>query len=289
MRWRATRRYVHELFAPKEGGTAGEVVDWFIMLLISANVIAVIAGTVEGVTAQYGDLLAVFELLSVLTFTLEYVARLWSAIEYEEYDDVVLGRLRFAARPLSVVDLIAILPFYLTAAGLQIDLRVLRALRLVRLFRLLKLARYSDAVASLGRVYRSEREKLALTVFANALLLVLSSSIMYFIEHPHQPEVFSSIPATFYWAMVTLTTVGYGNITPATTAGQFTAGVIAFLGVGMFALPASILASGFIEEADRPTDDDDGAAIRATPDWTRCPYCGRYHEEQPDVDESQSR
>jgi len=272
--YREARRYVYEVFAPKLGGRAGVVTDWFIMFLIAANVTAVVVGTVDRVAATYGGLLSAFETLSVAVFTVEYLARVWSSVESDDHDGAVLGRLNFMSRPLPVVDLLAILPFYLTAAGLQIDLRVLRALRLVRLFRLLKLARYSSAVASLGRVYRSEREKLVLAAFANALLLVLSSSVMYFIEHPKQPEAFPSIPATFYWAMVTLTTVGYGDIAPVTPVGRLMAGVIAFLGVGLFALPASILASGFIEQAHGAADEEETAEADATTEWEHCPHCG---------------
>jgi voltage-gated potassium channel len=239
------------------------------MSLIAANVVAVVLSTVDPIRAAHGALFVAFEAFSVAVFTVEYAARVWSVVEADGYDAAVTGRLRFVARPLPLVDLLAILPFYLATAGLSIDLRVLRALRLVRLFRLLKLARYSAAVASLGRVFRREREELLLAVFANSLLLVLASSVMYFVEHPHQPEAFPSIPATFYWGMVTLSTVGYGDVAPITPLGRTVAGIIAFLGVGMFALPASILASGFIEEAQTGGDENE-------PDggWDYCPHCG---------------
>lgn len=169
-----------------------------------------------------------------------------------------------------MIDLLAILPFYLTLAGVAaVDLRFLRALRLFRLFRLLKLARYSSAMASLKQTIYSKREKLLITVYANLLLLIFASSAMYYVEYPHQPNAFSSIPAAFYWGMATLTTVGYGDVTPVTPLGQVLAGVIAFLGIGLFALPASILASGFIEQAT-----EDGTEEESGKDWKHCPHCG---------------
>ncbi|RQG93340.1 ion transporter [Natrarchaeobius chitinivorans] len=261
-RYTDARRRTHELFEPELGGTIGYYTDWFIMALITANVAAVILETVDSVATAYGPFFYYFELFSVAVFTLEYVGRVWAAVDDPTFEGPISGRVRFASRPLLVVDLIAILPFYLSAAGMQTDLRFLRAIRLVRLFRLLKLVRYSSALQSFGLVFYEKKEKLVLALFANLLLLTLASSVMYFVEHPYQPEVFSSIPASFYWGFITLTTVGYGDVTPVTPLGQFLTGVIALLGIGLFALPASILAAGFMEQ----TDDDS--------EYEYCPHCG---------------
>ena len=257
--YRRARRWTYELFEPRSGGDLGYYIDWGIMVLILANVVAVTLQTVDSLAVQFGALFHWFEVLSVVVFSVEYLGRVWSCVEAEGTERPVRDRLRFATRPLIVVDLLAILPFFLARVGFGIDLRFLRALRLVRFLRLLKLARYSESMRAFGRVLRTKREELVLAVSANGLLLVVASSMMYFVEHPAQPEKFSSIPATYWWGVATLTTVGYGDVYPITTLGKLLGSVVAILGIGLFALPASILASGFIEEAHDSPD--------------RCPHC----------------
>ncbi len=261
--YRQARRSVYELFAAGRGGRVGYWTDWFITALIALNVLAVVLGTVDRIARLGGAFLFWFEVVSVAIFTVEYVGRVWAAAEDETYDHPIVGRVRFASRPLIVVDLLAILPFYLVAVGVGVDLRFLRALRLVRFLRILKLARYSDALRRFTLVFRRKKEQLLLAAFLNVLLLVLASSAMYYAEHPSQPEAFPSIPATFYWGIITLTTVGYGDVTPVTTAGRLLASVISALGIGLFALPASILASGFMQQTD---------GEERSPAY--CPHCG---------------
>ena len=260
------RRRVYELFAPNLGGKIGYFTDWFIMILIVANVVAVMFETVDTLAASYGGFFYWFEVFSVVVFTIEYVARIWSAIEDQDYQGPISGRVKFASRPLLIVDLLAIAPFYLSAAGVTTDLRFLRALRLVRFVRLLKLARYSDSMRAMGAVLQRKKPDILIALFANIILLVIASSVMYFIEHPHQPEAFPSIPETMWWGVVTLTTVGYGDVVPVTPLGQLVGAIVALLGIGLFALPASILASGFIEEARSQA--------------RTCPHCGEEIEEE---------
>lgn len=261
-RYSSLRRQTFEVFEPELGGRLGYYTDWFIMTLIAANVTAVILETVDALATTFGVFFYYFELLSVAVFTIEYIGRIWASIDNPQYNGPITGRLKFAARPLLLVDLLAILPFYLALGGIQADLRFLRALRLIRLFRLLKLARYSTAMQSFALVIHEKKEKLVLAFSANGLLLVIASSMMYYIENPHQPEAFSSIPAAFWWGVATLTTVGYGDVHPITPLGKVVGGIVAMLGIGLFALPASILASGFIEQAE----DDNSPAY--------CPHCG---------------
>jgi voltage-gated potassium channel len=131
---------------------------------------------------------------------------------------------------------------------IHFDLRFVRVLRLLRLSRLIKLGRYSDSLKTLGNVFKGKKEELLITAFALAILLILASSLMYFAENEVQPQAFSSIPAAMWWGIATLTTVGYGDIYPVTTLGKLMGSVIAVLGIGMFALPAGILSSGFAEK-----------------------------------------
>ncbi len=290
MNYSEFRLYIYELFAPRLGGRAGAALDWGIMALIIINIGAVIMGTVDLVQNNYGTELYLIELVSVIVFTIEYLARVWSVVETREYSGSVWGRIRFTITPLMIVDLVVLLPFYLT--GLfpgRIDARILRALRLLRVVRLLKIARYSDSIRSFGAVFRSQKEKLIVAAAMNSILLVLSSSVMYQLEHRAQPELFSSIPQTLWWGAMTLTTVGYGDMYPVTDLGQLVGSFIAVFGIGLFALPASILAAGFIEDGQEQADDNDSesesqsvsesasdyhpdSADGETPPY--CPHCG---------------
>lgn len=241
------QRRVYDWLTPHEGGRAGHYVDWFILLLIAASVFAVTMETVGDWATRFAGAFHAFEVLSVMIFSVEYVGRLWTAPLDPEYrGGSVVGRLRYAARPLLVIDLLAILPFYLTALGGGLDLRFLRALRLIRVFRL---TRYSKGVEAFTRVLKERQDKLIIATSANFLVLLIASSFMYYIEHSAQPEVFSSIPATLWWGVVTLTTVGYGDVVPVTALGQLVGALVAMLGIGMFAVPAALIATGFTAAA----------------------------------------
>nr|ABC70100.1 ion transport protein [Haloquadratum walsbyi] len=260
MNYTQARSFTYEIFAPRLGGRLGAAFDWGIMGLIVINIIAVLLETVDPIAATYGRELYLIEIISVSVFTIEYLAHVWSIIETRKYDNPILGRIRFTFTPLMIIDLLAILPFYL-ASIFAVDTRFLRAMRLVRVIRLLKIARYSESIRSFATVLRSQKEKLVVAAAMNLILLVLSSSIMYQLEHNAQPELFSSIPATLWWGAMTLTTVGYGDMYPVTQGGQVAGSLIAVFGIGLFALPASILAAGFIEDS-QATDDN------------VCPHCG---------------
>lgn len=251
--YRAAREYTYNAFTPHEGGTVGFVIDWGIMLLIAINISAVMLETVESLAAQHTQFFLLIEIVSVAVFTTEYIGRIWSAVQNPDYEGMISGRLDFAARPLVIVDLLAILPFYIASMIGIGDLRVLRVLRLFRVLRLLKITRYSESLLAFVEVLHRKKTDLAIAGIANLSILIIASSVMYYIEHSVQPEAFSSIPATLWWGAVTLTTVGYGNISPITPLGKFVGALIAVLGIGLFALPASILASGFIEVASDKT------------------------------------
>lgn len=237
------------LEAAKPGDETSRIFDMFMFTLIILNVTAVIVGSVKSIEAGYGRALGLFEAFSVAIFTIEYIVRLWAATSQIEFARPLAGRLRFATRPMQIIDLMAILPFYLEF--LPIDTRVVRIFRLFRLLRIAKLGRYSKTSRMLARVFTTRKEELVITASVMAVMLILASSFIYYAENEAQPDKFPDIPSSMWWAIVTLTTVGYGDVYPVTTLGKFLAAAIALLGIGMFALPAGILGASFVEEIER--------------------------------------
>ena len=239
------------------------IFDVFIVSLISLNLTAVISETVKSLATRYTPIFRNFEIFSVVIFTIEYVLRIWTCTTNENFRQPVSGRIRFAFTPLPLIDLMAILPFYLPML-IPLDLRFLRILRLVRIFRMFKIARYSKALKIMGNVLRAKTEELVIAVFIIIVLLILVSSLMYFVESRIQPGSFSSIPQSMWWGIATLTTVGYGDVYPVTPIGKILGAIVSLLGIGMFALPTGIISSGFTEE------------IRKRPGKPQlCPHCGK--------------
>ncbi|MFQ5625829.1 MAG: cyclic nucleotide-gated ion channel [Methyloligellaceae bacterium] len=246
----SARRHIHDILeSGSEHDPVVRLTNTLLVVLITLNVAAFAAETVSELQREYGVAFELFNQLSVAIFTLEYTLRLWSCVEVPLLRSLPpwRARVKFAARPLMVIDLLAILPFYLSFL-IGIDLRVLRVLRL---FRFLKLARYSPALVALGRVIANERRALFGAFMVMLALLLFASSGMYFIERHAQPEVFGSIPSSAWWALATLTTIGYGDVVPVTAIGRVFGGIIMIFGLGMFALPIGIIATGFSHEANR--------------------------------------
>ena len=177
--------------------------------------------------------------------------RIWVCTENEKYSHPVWGRLRFAVSPYALIDLMAILPFYLIPVALAFDARFIRVLRLLRIFRIVKMARYSRSMSLLTRVLWNQKEIILITLTLLIMLIILASSLMWHVEHEIQPDKFTSIPETMWWAVATVTTVGYGDVYPITPIGKFLAATIAVLGIGVFGMPAGIIAYGFMEEIYR--------------------------------------
>jgi voltage-gated potassium channel len=220
--------------------------DIFIVLLISLNILALVMESVDEFNARYDAGFYWFEVFSVGVFSVEYLLRIWSCVESpdQRFRWPVSGRLRFALTPMALVDLCAILPFYLGTI-FALDLRFLRALRLLRIF---KLTRYSSAMATLLKVLRDEAQSFGAAFLILFVIMIIASSGVYLFEHKAQPESFSNIPEAAWWSVATLTTVGYGDVTPVTTGGKIFGILIMIIGIGMVALPAGILASAFSEE-----------------------------------------
>jgi voltage-gated potassium channel len=252
------------LIETEDNELVDRIVAAFLMILILVNVAAVVVESVDEIGARYSPIFNAIETFSVAVFTVEYVLRLWVITGKARYAKPFAGRLRYAVSLMAIVDLLAILPAYLPFL-FGTDLLIIRVLRIFRLFRLLKLHRYVEALNTLDDVVKAKREEL-LTIFVMVLtILLFAASFMHVLESEAQPDKFQSIPAAMWWAVATLTTVGYGDVFPVTPLGKVLGALIAFLGVGIFALPAGILASGFAEQI---------RALRRKGAENCCPHCG---------------
>lgn len=249
----SARQTIYALLKPTdEHHHQGRWFDWFLIVLIVANVIAVMLETLPDFSQQYAAQLYWFEVISVGLFTAEYLARIWTCTEELDAGATtpLKHRVSFIFRPMSLIDLLAILPFYLSMF-MAIDLRVLRLFRFIRLF---KLGRYSSAMQTLQLVIAKEYRTIIAALGMLMIVMIIAATVMYFLEREAQPEAFGNIPQALWWSLVTLSTVGYGDVTPVTPAGQIFSGVFIMMGVALFALPAGILASSFTEQVSLRRD-----------------------------------
>jgi voltage-gated potassium channel len=228
-----------------EGGVS-RVVEMLLIGLIVSNTIAVILETVPDLYNGYRWFFSAFEQITVYIFAAEYFVRMWSSVEDPRIGTAhpVRGRLLFALRPMMVVDFLSFAPYFIAIAfGGAVDLRALRVLRLLRL---LKIARYSQAMPALLGVLYAERRALFGAFILLIFTVCVTGEIMHLIEGHAQPNAFGTLPGSMYWAITTLTTVGYGDETPITWAGKLFAGVTMVTGLVLFALPVGIIATGFV-------------------------------------------
>lgn len=247
--------------------------DVFIMVLIILSVMSIIIESFDEVVVNFGSHLSRFEVFSIGVFTIEYGLRLLTADIAFPNKSKLKSLIRYILSPMAIIDLLAILPMYLPMV-IPVDLRFLRILRLTRLLRVFKLNRYTKSLSLLNRVLKREKEQLIVTIFITSLLLLLSSSIMYYLEHDAQPEAFPNIVSSLWWAIATLTTVGYGDIYPVTTLGRLLSGFIAILGIGLVAMPTGIISAGFLAEIDKDKEED--KAEKSITLKVKCPECGTH-------------
>ena len=246
------RHYVYSVLEEHDGGFFGKLINALLIIFIITNVLVVIFESEKEFASKFHSALIIFEYISLFIFGLEYILRVWIAPENPEstHKSSFKKRLYYIFTPMAIIDLIAILPLLL---GFFFDGNLL-ILRIIRLIRGFKITRYSHSMTLLIEVLKRESPTLFSTFFILGTLIILAATGIHLVEGDQQPEEFGSIPRALWWATVTLTTIGYGDIVPITTLGKIFGGVIAVLGISMAALPAGILASGFSTELNRRRD-----------------------------------
>lgn len=259
----AIRRTLYGILETSSGKRRGISLVFNVVLItiITLNAIAIVLHTVPAYNHKYARLFYDFELFSVLFFTVEYALRVWVCVENDRYQHPFWGRLRYVVSVSAIIDLLAIVPFYVSLFAT--DLAIVRILRLFRIFRLFRISKYSHAYRMILQVIQEKKEELILSLVMVVFMLIIISSVMYYVEHSAQPQVFSSIPATMWWGINAMATVGYGDIHPITPLGKLLAGVSAILGIALFALPTGVLVSGFTEH------------IHYQKAPKKCPHCGQ--------------
>ena len=245
-----SRKRVWTLLEPaSDKDTISKITDIFLVSLIFFNILMVILETVESLYLNYKTFFRNFELFSVTIFSIEYVGHLWSCVENKSKSETITkARIKYIFSFSALIDAIAILPSLLAFLFPTVDLRFVRALRI---FRLLKFSRYSSSINTLLVVLWDQRKSFGAAFFILFIILIISSSGMYLVEKDIQPDKFGSIPQSMWWSIVTLTTVGYGDVYPVTSMGKFFGSIIIILGIGTVALPSGILASAFTEHTKR--------------------------------------
>ena len=244
---RTFRQRVHALVFPSAyGGDLHHLYDSFIVVWVVISVLAVILESVHSVHYMLNMEFLILDAIAVSIFTFEYCLRMYCCVEEPGYKKALSGRLKLAKSTSSIIDLLAIAPFFLEVfLNHLIDLRFMRVFRLLRL---LKLTRYTGATQSLMKVIAREWPVMAASAFIMLLLVVMTASLGYLFEHEAQPEKFENIPQSIYWAVITLASVGYGDISPVTPAGRAMTIVLALIGIGIFAIPAALLSSAFSDQ-----------------------------------------
>ena len=217
--------------------------DFFIYVLIIGNIVAMVLESHQSIQIRFSEFFHYFELISILIFSFEYLYRIVVSYKEKQWSGVKNYVFSF----FGLIDLVSILPFYLKQFVL-LDGRFFRILRLFRLTRVFKLGRDSKSLKLFIKALSAVKSELKFTLFLSVLTILFSASAIYFLENKAQPEVFSSITATIWWATVSLATVGYGDIVPVTIWGKVFASIISLVGIGIVAIPTGIISASFVEE-----------------------------------------
>ena len=253
-----------------DGDAASRIFDGFIMALIALSVLSIVLESFESLAQRYEAIFSAFEAFSVCVFTAEYALRIVTADLL--YPSSRHPRLRYVFSFMAVVDLVTILPFFLPFVSADMCfLRMFRFLRIARLLRVFKLGRYVEALHVIGEVIAQSASQLVMSIVICSFVMLFSSIVMYTVENPVQPEQFPNILASLWWAICTLTTVGYGDVYPVTAAGKLFASIISLVGIGIIAIPTGIISAGFTTMLGKKSEDIEQRHY--------CPYCGHKIDE----------
>jgi voltage-gated potassium channel len=242
------RKLFHLLESKEPTDKDARIIALFLFILIILNILAIMLETNEPLYRPHASLFIGFEFFSVVIFTVEYVIRIWicPVHDVQRFREPKYGRISFMLSPMAIIDLLSILPFYLPFL-LPIDLRFLRIFRLARIFRVFKMGHYSTALESIVDIFKKKWNELAIASYMVLVVMLFAGTLIYFFESPVQPDKFGSVGDGIWWAIITLSTVGYGDAVPMTTPGRILSVVTAFTGVMLFSLPAGILGAAFVE------------------------------------------
>jgi voltage-gated potassium channel len=221
--------------------------EYTIVTLIILYVISIGLDTIKELKTEVLFALRIFEAFSIVIFSAEYLMRLYISDLTHPAKTRFRSYLRFIFSFFGLIDLMAILPFYIPFI-IKADMRFLRMLRLIRFFRIFKLSRYNSTLQLIWDVIREKKSEFLMTFFISILMLLVSAFLMYFVESPVQPEKFRNIFSSLWWAVATLTPLGYGDVAPVTTTGKVISAIMAIIGIGLIALPTGIISAGFIEK-----------------------------------------
>jgi len=249
---KSIKNKIFKIIQPADNSSVlSKMFDLVIVTLILINTVTIIAATFS-LSALKIRIFLIIEIVSVIIFSVEYILRLWTADLLYPEKKPFIARIKLFFSPMAIVDLLAILPFYIPFL-LPIDLRIF------------KMNRYTSGLSSIGNVLKKKSDQLVSSIFVVFLLMIISSVIMYYFENPVQPDVFSNAFSGLWWAISTFTTVGYGDIYPLTVAGKIFSAIIALLGIGLVAVPTGIISAGFmenIEDNNKQLTEDNIAKIR---------------------------
>ncbi|HZK29862.1 MAG TPA: ion transporter [Methanoregula sp.] len=264
----------------------GGYYEVLMMSLIFANAFAMIVATVPSIKLNYDWFLMPFEHISIIIFSLEYLLLLWVCTENPAYQDPVYGRIRYAMTPIALINLISVIPAFIPVLE-PYDLRVLRMFRLFRFFRILKLTKYSDSIQTLFKALDAKKEQLFMTLVIFILLVVMASVFLFYAENgANESAAFNDIPSTIWYSMVTLNPMSNEEGYPVTVAGKLIAAGLALLEIGIFAIPAGIMASAFEEQYNEKQKDKDEKPTVCEEEFTRkdgpprCPHCGKSYTDE---------
>jgi|GEM_PF-367752 len=234
------KEHLHTIFEDPKNHKYGFLIQTLIFTNIFISIIVMFLETEKGLW-EYYDLLNIINMVNISIFTIEYILRVYSIGINPK-----IKRIKYMTSPMMLVDIVAILPFYLSLFNLDFGfLRALRILRIFKLFRLAKFAEFDDLILS---IIKDKREEFLFIVITLVVLLMTITPLVYYAEKDAQPEVFISMGATMWWAIITFTTVGYGDMYPITLMGRILTTFVSFLGIAFYAIPGSIFTSALLEK-----------------------------------------